>query len=87
MNTSLDYIEQLARQARIEAAPQGDVRGKVLDRLEESPKNSWVTPFAVMTTGYAAVAAMALFFAYNLMTTLDDPVSSIIQTASVITPM
>jgi len=87
MNASLDYVDRLAARARREEAPGGDVAGRVMGRLAETQARSFFGALAVCTAGYAAAAIAALLFAYAYAASLDDPLASLIQTASVFTTM
>lgn len=87
MNASLDHLERLAVRARREEAPTGDVSARVMGRLAERQEHSFFGALAVCTAGYAAAAIAALLFAYAFAASVDDPLASLIQTASVFTTM
>lgn len=87
MSTSLDYLERVAARARREGAPVGDVSDRVIWRVAEKQARSFFGALAVCTAGYAAAAVAALLFAYAFAAAADDPLGSLIQTASVFTTM
>lgn len=85
MREPMEYVEQLARRARQETAPQGDVSGRVLSRLA-SGESLLGVPMLVFATGYAALASVALVYGYILFGTINDPLLSVFQQVAIIMP-
>ncbi len=85
MNAPLDPIERLARRARQEEAPQGDVSRRVLARLVQR-ESVFGAPMLVFTTGCAALASVALVYGYVLIQNMSDPLMSMFQQASIVIP-
>jgi len=85
MKDSLDYIERLASRALHEEAPQGDVSRRVLLRLA-TPRPNFAAPMAVFALGYAGAASVALVYGVSLLQAFSDPLASVFQMVSVITP-
>ena len=85
MSKSLEYVERLARRARQERAPQGDVSQRVLSRLGER-ETVMATPMLVFATGYAALASVALVYGYILFETMNDPLLSLFQQSTIVMP-
>lgn len=85
MSKPLEYVEKLARRARHEEAPQGDVSRRVLSRLT-ARESVLGAPMFVFATGYAALASAALVYGYILMQAMSDPLLSVFQQASIVMP-
>ncbi len=85
MTEPLDYLDRLARKAREERAPQGDVRRRVLEGLQPS-EPVLIKPMLIFTAGYAAAASVAVVFGMVLLNAMTDPVTSVFQTAVQVLP-
>ena len=85
MKDSLDYFERLASRAQLEEVPQRDVSQQVVLRLAERGP-TFAASMGVFAVGYAAAAAVALVYGLGLLQTFSDPLASVFQMASVITP-
>jgi hypothetical protein len=85
MKDASEYLEALARRARQERAPQGDISRRILARLPE-PGSVMRTPLLVFASGYAAVASVALVYGYFLLGAMSNPLLSLFQQAMVMTP-
>ena len=72
MNDSLELVEKLAAQARLEAAPLVDVADRVIPRLRQET-SSPVWPMALFASGTAAAAVLTLVICMPLIDLLTDP--------------
>jgi hypothetical protein len=81
MTEPFDYLDKLARRARQDHAPQGDVSQRILHRLAEQ-ENRIGSPMVVFAAGYAAVASVALVYGYVLFGSMTDPLLSLFHQAA-----
>ncbi len=85
MTELFDYMDKLAKRARQERAPQGDVAQRILHRLPDQESRIGL-PRLVFATGYAAVACVSLVYGYVLFGSMTDPLLSLFQQAAVVMP-
>jgi len=85
MNESMSYLDRLAKRARQEQAPQGDVAMKVIGRLPPR-RGSLVKPLLVFGAVYAAAASVAVVYGLTLLGAMNDPLVSLFQEAVLMMP-
>ena len=85
MDDKRDPLERLARRARAEEAPGGDVRHAVLRKIRRGEQEA-IQPLTLFATGYAAVGLVAVGFAVVLFNSISDPLSAMFQFGNVISP-
>jgi len=70
---TLEAIEKLVCQARMEAAPTVDVSFRVLQRIAMDQAPARILPFTLFAGLSAAAAVIVLFLAVNSWTYLTSP--------------
>jgi hypothetical protein len=74
----LQYIDELAKKARHENPPTVDVSYAVISRLNDDPEPiQW--PVLCFTTGVALAAGWTVVSSVSLLTTILDPLASLLQ--------
>ncbi len=86
MSDPLEHIEYLAQRARMDVAPQGDVRTNVLRQLRQSQPSQWSTPMAVFTLGYGVLSAATILFGISLLDLTNEPLMALFEYANTIAP-
>ena len=85
MNDALKYVDELARRARQEETPHGDVTHRVMQRLHESDSRL-TKPLILMAAGYAAAASVAVVYGLMLLSSINSPLSTIFHVAAASMP-
>lgn len=86
MNDALKYVDKLARRARQEEAPHGDVTHGVMQRVHEGADNRLAKPLILLAAGYAAAASVAIVYGFMLLNTINSPLSAVFHVAAASMP-
>lgn len=78
---SAEYLATLARQARLEQAPRGDVSQHVLRLVVAEQEQAVLRPLYAFACGSLAVCVAALTLAWMLGQDTTDPLSQLLNRA------
>jgi len=78
-----ELIQKLAQSAKAEQIPVVDVSGRVLERIQMT-EQSINRPLTIFTGASALAASVVLFFAYQTLSSWQDPIAGLFTSFDVV---